>query len=85
VHALALIAVALLSASGGRIGTWAQRSLAVSGWCFLAGVLLFPGSLYVLAAGAPPAWGSLAPMGGTLLIIGWLALLLFAVSPRPAD
>jgi uncharacterized membrane protein YgdD (TMEM256/DUF423 family) len=84
VHALALTAIVLLAATSGRAGVLAERCLATAGWCFLAGLLLFPGSLYLQGAGAPAVLGSLAPLGGILLIAGWLALLLFALAPRPA-
>jgi uncharacterized membrane protein YgdD (TMEM256/DUF423 family) len=74
-HALALAAVVALS---GWRGFW--RSAA--GWCFSAGLILFPGSLYALAAGGPPPVAHLTPIGGTLFILGWLALLLAALRPR---
>src|SRR5260221_8027022 len=51
VHALALLGVALLAVTGGRAaGGVASRCLDAAGWCFAAGVLLFPGSLYLLGA-----------------------------------
>jgi uncharacterized membrane protein YgdD (TMEM256/DUF423 family) len=84
-HALALMAVVLFATTGGRTGIMAARCLAAAGWCFVAGLLLFPGSLYLLGVGAPHVFGSLAPLGGVLLIAGWLALLLFALAPRPAS
>jgi uncharacterized membrane protein YgdD (TMEM256/DUF423 family) len=83
-HALALIAVALLAMTNGAAGAAAARFLGVAGWCFLGGLVLFPGSLYLLGAGAPAILGSLAPLGGILFIAGWLALMLFALAPRPA-
>jgi uncharacterized membrane protein YgdD (TMEM256/DUF423 family) len=83
-HAVALIGVTLIAATSGAQGVLASRSLAITGWCFAGGLLLFPGSLYLLGAGAGAAWASLAPVGGTLLILGWLALLVFALAPRPA-
>ena len=47
----------------------------------LAGVLLFCGSVYTLAiAGAPV--GALAPVGGTLLMVGWALLALSALRAR---
>ena len=82
-HAAALISVNLV-ASHGPTGAVARRSLAAAGWCFFAGLLLFPPSLYLLAAGAPAIFASLAPVGGTSLNLGWLALLVFALAPRPA-
>jgi uncharacterized membrane protein YgdD (TMEM256/DUF423 family) len=70
VHAVALLALAALvtrAAPGpGRL------VLALAGWCFAAGLVLFPGSLYLLAAGAPPQTAWLTPIGGTLFIVGWL-------------
>lgn len=43
-------------------------------WLWLAGVLLFSGSLYCLALGGPRWLGPVTPIGGTLLIAGWLWL-----------
>lgn len=80
---MALISVNLIAARAGS-GVLARRSLAIAGWCFAGGLVLFPGSLYLLAAGAPAILGNLAPVGGALLILGWLALLLFALAPRQA-
>ncbi|MGO8916422.1 MAG: DUF423 domain-containing protein [Stellaceae bacterium] len=82
VHAVALLAVAAL-AGASRPGA-ARRWLAVAGWCFAAALLLFPGSLFLLAAGAPPAVARLTPIGGTLFILGWLALAAAALYRRPA-
>lgn len=80
VHAVALLAAAALYA-GARLGP-ARRWLAVSGWCFAAALLLFPGSLYLLAAGASPFLAWLTPIGGTLFIAGWLALAVAALQKR---
>jgi uncharacterized membrane protein YgdD (TMEM256/DUF423 family) len=41
---------------------------------FFAGTLLFCGSLYALALGAPRIVGAITPIGGTLFIVGWLIL-----------
>lgn len=64
-HALALLATGMA-----RPG----RAQAVAGVCFTVGVLVFSGSVYALALGAPRVLGAVAPIGGTLLILGWLAL-----------
>jgi uncharacterized membrane protein YgdD (TMEM256/DUF423 family) len=85
-HAAALLGVALLARMRGQVGrALAFRALGAAGWCFALGLLLFPPSLYLLGLGAPRSLGWLAPPGGTLFIAGWLALLFFAVAPRPAD
>ena len=55
---------------------------------FLSGVLLFSGSLYALAAGAPRWLGAVTPIGGTLLLIGWVVLgwsLARGESTEPGD
>ncbi len=75
IHAVALLALAILPPSGRR----AARGLAaVAGWSFGTGMVLFSGGLYGLALG----WGRLlpvVPVGGTLFILGWVALALHAV------
>jgi uncharacterized membrane protein YgdD (TMEM256/DUF423 family) len=82
VHAAALVALVGLrrAVPGGAARVW----LAVSGWCFVAAVALFCGPLYLLAAGLAPAVAALVPVGGTLFIAGWAALLVAALSPRRA-
>jgi len=74
-HALALLVCGLWSGRGGG------RLADVAGVAFLAGVLLFCGAVYAVAiAGAPV--GALAPVGGTLLMVGWALLALSAVRPH---
>lgn len=53
---------------------------ALAGWLFVAGVVLFSGSLYVLALTGRRRWGMVAPVGGTFLLLGWLALVLAAMT-----
>jgi uncharacterized membrane protein YgdD (TMEM256/DUF423 family) len=43
-------------------------------WCFLAGAAIFAGTLYAMAEGAPKSLGAVTPIGGALLIGGWLWL-----------
>ncbi|TDP28949.1 uncharacterized membrane protein YgdD (TMEM256/DUF423 family) [Idiomarina aquatica] len=72
-HALALIALAL----------WLKQTsspwLVASGYLWLAGVVLFSGSLYALALTGIKWFGPITPIGGVLFILGWLALLVGAV------
>jgi uncharacterized membrane protein YgdD (TMEM256/DUF423 family) len=82
-HAVAL-AAHLERAGADRGGGAARLFLTLAGWCFVAGVLFFCGSLYALAVGAPPQVARATPVGGTLFIAGWAALLLAALSPRRA-
>jgi uncharacterized membrane protein YgdD (TMEM256/DUF423 family) len=74
-HALALIAVGILFAGG-----FSARLLQWSAWCFITGILLFSGSLYLLSylkireSGYTTVIGPLTPLGGVLFIAGWLIL-----------
>lgn len=43
-------------------------------WLFVAGGAIFAGTLYLMAVGAPRWFGAITPIGGTLLIAGWLWL-----------
>lgn len=75
VHALALFGVVLL------IQHWGERtSLLVSGALFGLGVLLFSGSLYGLTFGGPRWLGPVTPLGGLLMIGGWVALFVAALN-----
>ena len=67
-HALALLGVALAS-------THLPDSLWLrsAGWLFVAGLVLFCGSLYALAFGAPRQIGLVTPLGGLCFILAWLA------------
>ena len=65
-HALALLACGLWAPRGGRLADCA-------GAAFLLGLLLFCGAVYALALGEVRI-GPLAPVGGTLLMVGWALL-----------
>ncbi|MGH7012566.1 MAG: DUF423 domain-containing protein [Stellaceae bacterium] len=80
-HAVALLALAALLRDG--IGGGARTYLGVAAACFFSGFVLFCGGLWLLAAGASPAWARAVPVGGTLFIVGWLAVLAAALAPRP--
>jgi len=64
-HALALVVAVGLGR--GRSGRFATVS-------FVLGIVLFSGSLYALALGAPRWTGVITPFGGLALIGGWIAL-----------
>ncbi len=49
-----------------------------SAWLFVAGGLVFAGTLYLMALGAPRWLGAVTPLGGALLIAGWLCLAIKA-------
>jgi uncharacterized membrane protein YgdD (TMEM256/DUF423 family) len=67
IHAIA--AMAALSLPRGRLAAI----------LFLLGSLLFAGSLYAMALGAPHRWGIVTPIGGASFIIGWVVLALAAL------
>ena len=68
-HAIALLAVALLLKQSPEVS-----ALSVAGWCFVAGVVLFSGSLYGLSLGGIKALGPVTPLGGLAFIVGWVCL-----------
>ena len=74
IHALALIGVGLL------LQKRSSKSLQVAAWSFVLGVLLFSGSLYILTTTGQRWWGMVTPLGGLLLIVGWVA---FAIGACP--
>ena len=77
-HALALGLTAYLVRRGaGSVAAWA-------GYLFAGGVVLFSGSLYVMALTGTRALGVVTPLGGMLLVGGWAAVALagFKVSSR---
>ncbi len=67
-HALALLAV------GATARAHASRLLGIAAIAFALGIGLFCGSLYWLALGAPRFVGTITPLGGVALIVGWIAL-----------
>ena len=52
-------------------------------WCFVAGGALFGGTLYLMALGLPPWLGAVTPIGGALMIGGWLWLAWLLAVKRP--
>jgi len=69
VHAVALGFVAWLAHRG------AGTSSSVAGWCFVAGIGLFSGSLYLMTLTGHTKLGAITPIGGLLLMVGWAAIV----------
>lgn len=69
VHALALTFVGLASAR------WTDPLWTVAGWLFVAGVVVFSGSLYALALTGVRWLGAVTPLGGVAFLAGWLAVV----------
>ncbi len=77
-HALALLGVGLLAGRTAR----PRLTLRLAGWGFLAGTLLFSGGLYVMGVTGSRALGPIVPVGGLLLMAGWLALFAYGLKLR---
>lgn len=75
-HALALLAVGILSRR------WQTRALTISAALFALGILLFSGSLYILAISGMGIFGAIAPIGGVSLMAGWAFLVLAALRSK---
>ncbi len=75
-HALALVLIAVLLQKPGIPG--AEKFLHWSGYAFIAGILIFSGSLYILCLTGITKFGAITPIGGLFLIAGWVCLMLAA-------
>ena len=74
-HAAAALAAGL-SGQAGRVR--------LGGWLMVGGAVIFAGSLYAMALGAPRGLGAVTPVGGLSLLAGWLSLALSGVR-KPQD
>ncbi len=79
VHAVAILALSAYGASaqGGK------PLFANGGWIMTAGVLIFSGTLYAMALGAPRWFGAITPLGGLCLLAGWAIAATGALSSAP--
>ena len=79
IHALAMLIVAV------AMGVWGEsRRLAWAAWLFLAGIVMFSGSLYLLSTTGLRIFGPITPLGGAAFIAGWIVLAL-AVGKKNAS
>ena len=69
-HSIALLILGLINKIQPEI------SLSISGWSFFFGIILFSGSLYILAITGIKSLGMITPVGGMLFIIGWIFLFM---------
>ena len=78
-HSLALVLVALLGLhfADSKLLRWSAN-------LFLAGIILFSGSLYLLAITGIGKLGMVTPLGGVAFLAGWLILAVFAIKNRPS-
>lgn len=75
-HALALLAAGVLA------DRWKSLWFTLTAGLFTVGVLLFSGSLYILAFTGIGVFGAVAPLGGVCLIAGWASLVVGALVHR---
>lgn len=78
-HALALMVPAL------RMERTRNGFLELAAWSFLAGIVLFSGSLYVLVGSGQRWLGAVTPLGGVSFIVGWCALAWSFLRLSPED
>jgi len=73
-HAIALLVTASIveRLQGSRLVIW-------SGWLFAAGIVLFSGSLYLLAVTGIRTFGAITPIGGVAFLLGWVCLAIAAI------
>jgi len=67
-HSLALLSLPLFS------DIMTPKAVNITGYMFIAGTLMFSGSLYVLALSGIKILGAITPIGGTAFVIGWAVL-----------
>ena len=72
-HALAIL---LTAAIMGRV---TGRLIVAAGWFFTAGIVLFSGSLYLLATTSITILGAITPLGGVAFLLGWACLAIAAL------
>ena len=75
-HTIALFTVGILQHFG------KDASFSIAGWGFLIGILLFSGSLYLLAATGIKWLGAITPFGGVAFLFGWFWLVLTIIKGR---
>jgi uncharacterized membrane protein YgdD (TMEM256/DUF423 family) len=78
IHALGMLAVPLLV----RAGLISKSAGAWAGWLLLAGIVLFSGSLYVLAITGVRTLGAITPFGGVSFIAAWVTIAVCAAIKR---
>jgi uncharacterized membrane protein YgdD (TMEM256/DUF423 family) len=66
-------AFALFAAAWG-FGRWQTRPFSIAGMLFVAGIVIFSGSLYLLAFTGLRWLGAITPLGGLAFLAGWLCL-----------
>jgi len=72
-HAFALLIAAFAA-------NWIGNYATIAGWLFIAGIIIFSGSLYALSCSGQKWLGAVTPIGGLLFLAGWAFLFVGAIS-----
>jgi uncharacterized membrane protein YgdD (TMEM256/DUF423 family) len=76
IHSIAMLSIGLnMKIHPAVARKWLSRTCT----CWLLGVLFFSGSLYWLALGGPKWLGPVTPLGGILLLVGWIGVIIDAI------
>lgn len=71
-HSLALLIVGILVTQA----SLNAKYLEYAGYSFIGGIVIFSGSLYILCLSETPKWGAVTPIGGLLMILGWIFIIM---------
>lgn len=78
IHAMGILVVSLLP----RTGTFPLAAASTVCWLLVAGILIFSGSLYLLAVTGVTTLGAITPIGGVCFIAAWLVLAYYFIAQR---
>ena len=78
IHAMGILVVSLLP----RTGTFPLSAASLVAWLLTAGILIFSGSLYLLAVTGVHTLGAITPIGGVCFIAAWLLLAYYFIAQR---
>ena len=76
-HALALLVVGVMLTNP----QFSRSLLKLAAIAFILGIILFSGSLYLLALVGVSWLGTITPLGGIVLLSGWLVMMIAALKP----
>jgi len=68
-HTIAILIIGILNKM------YPELSLSLAAWCFLLGIIIFSGSLYILSISGMKWLGAITPIGGLFFILGWLIFI----------
>ncbi|UCF68854.1 MAG: DUF423 domain-containing protein [Acidobacteriota bacterium] len=91
-HALALVLLGVFPLSPGhsqkgqqrRVGLRGRRALRLAASCFVLGIVVFAGTLYLMAGGGPRWLGAVTPIGGVAFLLGWALVAYVAIRSSAA-